>query len=72
MKKFITLAWLLFAAFGIAEPYRDSRGVLFMNEDEWVKFYNKGWTGYCGVSCNWFYDYGRKLFERWKKNDAYS
>ncbi len=41
MKKFITLAWLLFAAFGIAEPYRDSRGVLFMNEDEWVKFYNK-------------------------------
>ncbi len=41
MKKFITLGLLIFTMLGIAEPSRDSRGVLFMDEDEWVKFYNK-------------------------------
>ena len=41
MKKLILLGLLAFSAFGIAEPYRDERGVLFMSEEEWVRFYNK-------------------------------
>ncbi|NWO19867.1 hypothetical protein [Leptotrichia sp. oral taxon 223] len=41
MKKLIMLGLLTFTMLGIAEPYKDNRGVLFMNEDEWVKFYNK-------------------------------
>ena len=41
MKKLILLGLLAFSALGIAEPYRDERGVLFMSEEEWVKFYNK-------------------------------
>ena len=41
MKKLIMLGLLAFTMLGIAEPYRDNRGVLIMSEDEWVKFYNK-------------------------------
>ena len=41
MKKLILLGLLAFSAFGIAEPYRDERGVLFMSEKEWTEFYNK-------------------------------
>ena len=41
MKKFIMLGLLAFTMLGIAEPSKDSRGVLFMSEDEWIKFYNK-------------------------------
>ena len=41
MKKLILLGLLAFSAFGIAEPYRDERGVLFMSEEEWTEFYNK-------------------------------
>lgn len=41
MKKLVLLGLLAFSALGIAEPYRDERGVLFMSEEEWVKFYNK-------------------------------
>lgn len=41
MKKLILLGLLAFSAFGIAEPYRDERGVLFMSEEEWGRFYNK-------------------------------
>ena len=40
MKKLVLLGLLAFSALGIAEPYRDERGVLFMSEKEWVKFYN--------------------------------
>ena len=41
MKKLILLGLLAFSVFGVAEPYRDERGVLFMSEEEWIKFYNK-------------------------------
>ena len=37
MKKLVLLGLLAFSALGIAEPYRDERGVLFMSEEEWVK-----------------------------------
>ena len=41
MKKLIFLGLLAFSVFGVAEPYKDERGVLFMSEEEWIKFYNK-------------------------------
>ena len=41
MKKIILLGLLVFSVFGVAEPYRDERGVLFMSEEEWIEFYNK-------------------------------
>ena len=41
MKKLILLGLLVFSVFGVAEPYRDERGVLFMSEEEWIEFYNK-------------------------------
>ena len=41
MKKLIILGLLAFTILGIAKPYRDNRGVLFMSEEEWIKFYNK-------------------------------
>ena len=41
MKKLILLGLLAFSVFGVAEPYKDERGVLFMSEEEWIKFYNK-------------------------------
>ena len=68
MKKLILLGLLAFSAFGIAEPYRDERGVLFMSEEEWVRFYNKDGQD---VDSNWIYDHGRKLYKRWQKNATY-
>ena len=41
MKKLIFLGLLAFSVFGVAEPYKDERGVLFMSEEEWTEFYNK-------------------------------
>ena len=41
MKKLILLGLLAFSILGVAEPYSDERGVLFMSEEEQIKFYNK-------------------------------
>ena len=38
MKKLIFLGLLAFSVFGVAEPSRDERGVLFMSEEEWTEF----------------------------------
>ena len=41
MKKIIMLGFFIFSILGMAAPYRDNRGVLFMETEEWIKFYNK-------------------------------
>ena len=41
MKKLILLYLAIFAIPVFSEVFRDERGVLFMNEEEWIKFYNR-------------------------------